>query len=94
MNILNKTERGLIAALFISDIVSVLLLFYNIFYFPSGGRDMIPIFLMIMPAIYVETKRRLKAEENRTFQYKRLLWLLISFLIITESVNLVLSIFL
>ncbi|MHA2120698.1 MAG: hypothetical protein ACW990_05785 [Promethearchaeota archaeon] len=94
MNIINKTERGLIASLFISDIASVLLLFYNVFYFPSGGRAMIPIFLMIMPAIYVETKKRLEAEENRIFQYRSLLWALLICLIITESVNLVLSIFL
>ncbi len=91
---LNTSERGLTAALIISDIVSAVLLIYNIFYFPPGGRDMIPLFLIILPAIYVETKRRLAVEENRTFRYRKVLWVLISCLIITESMNLILSIIL
>jgi hypothetical protein len=92
MKNLNTSERGLIAALGISDLISTLLLILNIFYVPPSGRDMIPIFLIILPAIYVETKRRLKIEENRTFRYKKVLWVLISCLIISESMNLILTI--
>jgi hypothetical protein len=91
---LNTSERSLVAALIISDIISALLLIYNIFYFPPGERNMIPIFLIILPAIYVETKRCLAEEENRTFRYRKVLWVLISCLIITESMNLILSIIL
>jgi hypothetical protein len=92
MKTLNSTERGLIAALAISDIVSVLLVLYNILYTTSGERDMIPIFLMLMPAVYLETKRKLQEEENQTFRYKNLLRVLLSCLIITESMNLILLI--
>ncbi|MFX1453927.1 MAG: hypothetical protein ACFFDB_00995 [Promethearchaeota archaeon] len=91
MKTLNRSERGLIVSLIISDSVSFLLLILNIFYFPPNERDMIPIFLIILPAIYMETKRRLESEENRTFRYRKVLWVLISCLIVTESVNLILS---
>jgi len=87
---MNTKERGLIAALVISDIVSVLLVIYNVFYALPGNRSMIPIFLMIMPAIYFETKKQLSAE-NKSFQHKEVLWLLLSFLIIMEGINLILS---
>ncbi|MHA2008014.1 MAG: hypothetical protein ACXABO_12120 [Promethearchaeota archaeon] len=90
MKNLNTSERSLVAVLVISDIVSVLLLTYNIFYFPPGGGEMIPIFLIIIPAIYFETKKRLESEENRTFRYRKVLWVLISCLITTESMNLIL----
>ncbi len=91
MKVLNTTERGLIAAMVISDISSILLLIYN-FYTTPDQRDMIPIFLILMPAIYYETKKQLKAEEDKDFQYKKVLWVLLSCLIITESMNLILYI--
>ncbi|MFW9989531.1 MAG: hypothetical protein ACFFC3_12825, partial [Candidatus Odinarchaeota archaeon] len=75
MKTLNTTERGLIAALVILDIVSILLLTYNVIF---DRQDMIPIFLIIMPAIYFETKQQLKAEQDQDFQYKKILWLLFS----------------
>lgn len=92
MNTLTTTERGLIAALIISDLVSFLLLLYNLFLVTPRERDMIPIFLFIMPAVYLETKRKLQEEENRDFQHKNLLRVLLSCLIITESMNLILII--
>ena len=92
MKTLNNTERGLIAALIISDLVSLLLLLYNLFLASPGERDMIPIFLMIMPAVYLETKRKLREEENQDFQHKTFLRVLLSCLIITESMNLILII--
>ncbi|MFW9824052.1 MAG: hypothetical protein ACFFE4_13995 [Candidatus Thorarchaeota archaeon] len=91
MKSLNRSERGLIASIIISDFVSFLLFYLNIFYFPPDERDMIPIFLIILPAIYMETKKRLEREENRGFRHKKVLWVLISCLIITESMNLILS---
>jgi hypothetical protein len=63
------TERSLIAAFVISDIASFLLLLMNIFNNMPGDREVVPIFLMIIPAIYLETKRRLKTEESRGFHY-------------------------
>ncbi len=89
MKTLNTTERGLIAALVISDIASILLLTYNVIF---DRRDMIPIFLIIMPAIYFETKQRLKTEQDQDFQYKKVLWLLLSCLIISEGMKLILYI--
>ena len=87
---MKTTERGLVAALVISNIVSVLLIIYNVFYALPGNSFMIPIFLMIMPAIYFETKKQLESE-NKIFQHKEVSWVLLSFLIITGSVNLILS---
>ncbi|MFX1364960.1 MAG: hypothetical protein ACFFCE_15970 [Promethearchaeota archaeon] len=89
MKTLNITERGLIAALVISDIVSILLFTYTVIF---DRRDMIPIFLIIMPAIYFETKQQLKAEQDQNFQYKKVLWLLLTCLIISEGMNLILYI--
>ncbi len=93
MKPLITTERSLIAAFIISDIASFLLLLMNIFNNVPGEREVIPIFLMIMPAIYIETKRRLKTEESREFHYKIVLRLLFSCLVITESMNIILLIF-
>jgi len=91
MKTLNTTERGLIAALIISDIVSILLLIYNFFYSTPEQRGMIPIFLIFMPAVYLETKKQLEMEQNQSFQYKKVLWVLMSCLILTKSMNLILS---
>jgi hypothetical protein len=87
------TERSLIAAFVISDIASFLLLLMNIFNNMPGDREVVPIFLMIIPAIYLETKRRLKTEESRGFHYKIVLRVLFSCLVITESMNIILILF-
>ena len=92
MRTLNTSERGLIAALVLSDIVSILLFIYNIFYSTLGKRAMIPIFLIIMPAIYLDTKKQLEVKQNKNFRYKKVLWVLMSCLIISESMNLILFI--
>ncbi|NVM37071.1 MAG: hypothetical protein HWN81_15850 [Candidatus Lokiarchaeota archaeon] len=91
MKTLNTSERGLIASLIISDLVSFLLILYNFLFAVPGERYMIPIFLIVMPAVYLETKRKLEMEQNKSFQYKKVLWVLMSCLIITESMNLILS---
>ena len=88
---LNSSERGLIAALVILDIASILLLIYNLLFATLRERYMIPIFLIIMPVVYIETKRKLEVEQNKSFQYKKVLWVLMSCLIRTESINLILS---
>ena len=92
MKTLNTSERGLIASLVISDIVSFLLILYNFLFAAPGDRYLMPIFLMIMPAVFLETKRKLEMEQNKSFQYQKVLWVLMSCLIITESMNLILSI--
>ncbi len=92
MKTLNTSERGLIASLIISDLVSFLLILYNFLFAASGERYMIPIFLIIMPAVYLETRKKLEIEQNKSFQYKKVLWVLMSCLIITESMNLILYI--
>jgi len=88
---LNKYERGLIASLIISNLVSLILISYNFLFATPGERYMIPIFLIVMPAVYLETKRKLEIEQNKSFQYKKVLWVLMSCLIITESMNLILT---
>jgi hypothetical protein len=52
--------------------------------------EVIPIFLAIMPALYLETKRRLEAKERPDFQYKKVLRVLLSCLVITESMRIIL----
>jgi len=88
---LNKYERGLIASLIISNLVSLILISYNFLFATPGERYMIPIFLIVMPAVYLETKRKLEIEQNKSFQYKKVLWVLMSCLIIIESMNLILT---
>ena len=88
---MNKSERGLIASLIISDLVSFLLILYNFLFAAPEERYMFPIFLIIMPAVYLETKKKLEMEQNKSFQYKKVLWVLMSCLIITEGMNLILS---
>jgi len=91
MNTMKATERGLIAAFIILDIVCVLLFTYNFLFASPSKRDMIPIFLMIMLAIYFETKKQLEAE-NKNFEHKKVLRVLMSCLVITESMSLILYI--
>ena len=91
MKTLNKYERGLIASLIISNLVSLTLISYNFLFATPGERYMIPIFLIVMPAVYLETKRKLEIEQNKSFQYKKVLWVLMSCLIIIESMNLILT---
>ncbi|MFX1388211.1 MAG: hypothetical protein ACFE9M_13415 [Promethearchaeota archaeon] len=92
MKSMNTSERGLIASLIISDIISFVLVLYNFLFVGPEARDMIPIFLIIMPALYFDTKRKLEIEGNQSFQYQKVLWVLISCLIITEGMNLILII--